>query len=215
MTIREEIPRFLRRMSDLVQLGRNNARLVIGTDRKDVVASGYGEGSENASINAGAIDIVTGYTEENMNFNDDLNRIYLSSKSNPDEYLNMQLGSAQEGVPAILVRTDNLYIKVRQFIKIKNENVSILIDPDGNLTIEASETTTVKSGASTLQMNSDGTINIGSENGQGNRIITEQDVCVGIDPTTGSAIQSRFVVGPGVDHPLGGKVNNQNVKVVK
>lgn len=212
--ILEEIPRFIRRLSDLVHLGRNGARIVLGTDRKDTITSGYGDGSENASTGAGAIDIVAGYREENVNFDSDSSRIYLSAKSNPDEYLQMELGDAQEETPSILLRTDQFYIKTRQFIKIKNPKVSILINPNGDLTIEAEGNTKIKSGNSVLQMNKDGSINVGAESGTERRILTEEDVCVGIDPTTGSPILSRFTTGIGVNHPQGGVVQNSKVKVV-
>lgn len=214
MTIRETIVRFLRRTSDTILMGRNAARIVVGTDRKDTPESGYGDGSENASIGAGAIDIVAGYSEENLNFDRDASRIYLSAKSNPDEYLNINLGDAQEETPCILLRTDQLYIKARQFIKIRNENATILITPDGNIEVTADKNTKIKSGNSTILMKENGDINIGSETGVGRRIITEEDVCVGVDPTTGSPILSRYTTGIGVNHPLGGVVQNTKVKVV-
>ncbi len=215
MTIREEIARFLRRTSDTLLIGRNAARIVVGTDRKDTPESGFGAGSENASAGASAIDIVAGYGEENPNFDEDRSRIYLSAKSNPDEYVEMELGEDQEETPSIILRTDQLYIKVRQFIKIRNEKVTILITPDGDVQIEAEKDTTIKSGDSVISMKQNGDISIGAESGIGRRIITEGDVCTGTDPTTGAFIQSRFVL-PGVvgtDHPGGGFVNNSNVKI--
>jgi len=214
VTIREEIARFLRRTSDTLLLGRNAARIVVGTDRKDTPESGFGAGSENASPGASAIDIVAGYGEENPNFDQDRSRIYLSAKSNPDEYVEMELGEAQEETPAIILRTDQLYIKVRRFIKIRNEKVTILITPDGDIEIEAERNTTIKSGDSVIAMKQNGDITIGSESGVGRRIITEEDICVGTDPTTGAPILSKYTTGLGVNHPMGGLIQNGKVKVV-
>lgn len=214
MAIKEDIARFLKRVSDTVLLGRNGSRIVLGSDRKDTVDSGYGDGSENASQGAGSIDMVAGYGEENPNFDEDKSRIYLTAKGDPDDYLQMDLGENIAETAFIGARSDQLYIKIRKNIKIRNEKTTIIIDKDGNVTIETPEETKVKSGDSVILMKKDGNIAIGAESGTQRRILTEDDVCVGVDPTTGAIIQSKFTVSTGIDDPRGATVNNGKVKIV-
>lgn len=215
MTIREIVPNFKLRNSDTPIIGRNKTRIVLGTDRKNTLDSGFGDGSRNASEGAGAIDLVAGYDSQDVDFANDKTRIYLASKTNPDEYAEINVGEAQTETPAAIIISDQVYIKARKNIKIVNGNISIVLFANGNIEIQASGDTKIKSGGSVINMAAGGQINVGAEGGQALRILTELDICVGIDPTTGSPILSQFAVGPGVNHPLGGQVQNQNVKIVR
>ena len=214
MALKEKIATFLKRFSDVVLLGRNGSRIVLGTDRKDVRESGFGDGSDNEKPGSSMVDIVAGSTRENPDYIQDRSRIYVAAKTNPDEYFQMNLGKSEKETPAIVLFSDQVYTKARKNIKIKNENVTILIKQNGNIEIEATKNTKIKSGNSVMTLKSNGNIEIGAENGLKRRILTEQDLCVGISPVTGAPIISRFVDAPGVDALLGGKVNNKKVKIV-
>ena len=216
MAIRETIATFLARASDVVFSGRSAARIVLGTDRLDERASGFGDESEDAQEGSAAIDMVVGFLTGNVDYENDKSRIYVAQRTNPDEYFQMEMEPAEEEAAAVVIVSDHLYLKARKSIKIRNPEVTILIDVDGNIEIEASKNTTIKSGESFLVMQDDGDINIGADpdGGAGRRILTEEDLCVGIDPTTGAPIISKFVDAPGQDALQGGLVNNGKVKVV-
>ena len=213
MTIREDIARYLRRASDMIVMGRNGSRIVLGTDRKDTPDSGFGDTSEDASEGAASIDLVAGYVEENPNWQDDKCRIYMSAKGNPDEYMAMELGGEITETEFIGMRTGQWYVKVRENIKIRNEKTTIIIDKEGNITIESPEQTKIKSGNSVFKMEKNGNISLGGDSGTTRRVLTEDDVCVGIDPTTGAIIQSSFAIGGGVTAPQA-TINNSKVKIV-
>ena len=208
MAIREVIANFIERASDIVVYGRNASRIVLGTDRKDTVDSGYGDGSETAEENSSVIDLVAGYIKKNPDYLNDKSRIYIAAKTDPDDYFQMELGEGEIAKGAIVLVSDNVYLKARNNIKIRNGNATILIQSDGNIQIETPENTNIKSGESVLTMQSNGDITMGSENGQSARIITENDTCTGPDSTTGAAIVSRFV-----NTLPGATVNNNKVKI--
>lgn len=214
MAIRERIATFLARASDVVLAGRSAARVVVGTDRLNERNSGFGDESDQAEEGSAAIDIVVGFVTGNVDYANDKTRIYLAQKTNPDEYFQMEMGEQEEETAAAVVVSDHIYLKARQSIKIRNGNVTMLITADGNIEVEASGDTQIKSGESVLNMTAGGDITIGAPSGTETRIITEQDLCVGIDPTTGAPIISKFVDSLTVDAVQGGLVNNGKVKVV-
>jgi hypothetical protein len=203
--LREAIKRFLVRASDIALIGRNGARIVLGTDRKDVASSGYGDGGAN-EIGAGAIDICAGYEEENVSYSSDKSRLYLAAKTNPDDYFGTAKGQNIKKTPAAVLKSDQVYILARRNIKIINNGVSILIKEDGGIEIEASSGVELKSGNGIINIDPSGAINIGTESGPAERILTENAVCVGIDPVTGAPIPCSFL------HPLA-VIPNINKKI--
>lgn len=217
MTIREVVPNFRFRDSDVPIVGRNKTRIVLGTDRKNTIDSGFGDGSRNASEGAGAIDLVVGYNTDNSDFINDKARIYLASKTNPDEYTEINVGDEQKETSAAIVIADQVYLKARKTIKIVNGNISIVLFPNGNIEIRATGDTKIKSGNSVISMGAGGQINIGSEGGQTHRIVTEDSVAIAIDPVTGAFVPCRFIVpgAIGTDHPGGATIPNNNVKITK
>ena len=203
--IRDTIPNFIKRISDYVLHGRNRTRIVLGTDRKDSLASGYGEGGKN-DVESGAIDIVAGFQQNNPSYTTDGARLYLSGKTDPDDYLGVNAGTKIVGQPAALLASENVYINGRENIKIICGNVQILIDQN-NILIKAEQNLSIKCGSSFVKINQDGQISIGSESGPSKRIITEDDISVGTDPVTGGPIISSFT------RPDGGVINNQKIVV--
>lgn len=212
MALIQSVVNFIKRSGDIFFPGRNGAYILIGTDRKDTLNSGYGEGGKNDKSSA-AIDIVAGYKKENPDYINDSSRIYISQKTDPDEYFAINAGEKITGQPSIVIKSDNVYIKPRNNFKIVNDKFSILISEDGTINIENNQNIRIKSGQSTIDLAPSGDITLGQDSGQGKRILTEQDVCVGIDPTTGIPIKSTFVTSIGIDNPLGGKVNNGKIKI--
>lgn len=212
MTILESISTFIKRASDTFFPGRNGAYILIGTDRKDKTDSGYGEGGKNEKGSA-TVDIAAGHKKSNPDYVNDSSRVYISAKTDPDDYFDITKGQVVKGEPSIVLSSDNTYIKSRKNIKILNDNFSILVSEDGSVLIETSANLKIKSGSGALEIQPSGEITIGAETGTQRRILTEQDVCVGIDPTTGIPIKSTFVTDIGIDNPLGGKVNNIKVKI--
>jgi hypothetical protein len=212
MAIIESISRFIKRTSDILFPGRNGAYILIGTDRKDLVNSGYGVGGKNEKACA-TIDIVAGHKGENPDYVNDSSRIYISQKTDADDYFEITKGEKIKGKPTIVASSDNVYLKARSGIKILNKNFSIVVSEDGTVTIESVASSKIKSGAGVIEMLPSGDITIGAETGAARRVLTEQDVCVGIDPTTGIPIKSTFASSIGIDNPLGGKVNNLKIKI--
>jgi len=222
MAIREKVATYIARASDIVFSGRNKSRIILGTDRQDNVNSGYGDESDDPQQGSSTIDLVAGFIDGNIDHVNDKSRIYISEMTNPDEYFQMEdsvvtgngFGREVEKEPAIVSTSDNLYFKARKNIKIRNENITILISEDGNIEIECQDAIKIQSGESVITLNPNGQISIGAESGDVRRIITEQDLCVGIDPTTGAPIISKFIDAPGVDAAQGGLVNNNNVSII-
>lgn len=190
--IREIFKPYISRLTDYVLNSRNRARIVIGTDRKDSIDSGYGDGGRNEAESA-AIDIVAGFdgSSELPSFQNDLSRIYLSAKTDPDDYLDNQIGPKAEAEPAILVVSDNIYLKSRAKTKILNDNYSISFDQDGNIEIKASSKIVISVGSNSIKIDSSG-IELNGSQGLTGKIITDNDLCVGIDPVSGGPIISNF-----------------------
>jgi hypothetical protein len=196
--IRERFVAFLARLSDTVLSGRNRARIVIGTDRKTTVDSGYGDGGENDPESA-AIDLVAGYDGDSgdINFESDKSRLYLSGKTDPDDYLSINKGGKVEGESAAIAVSDNLYLKARNKTKIIGPDYSIVLE-DETITIEVtggSAKIELKVGSQTVRVNNSG-IELDAGQGLSGKIITDNDICVGIDPVTGSPILSNFKAVP-------------------
>lgn len=161
--IRETIARIRKRMGDVVFHGRNKAMISIGTDRKDTINSGYGEGGEN-DVDSAAIDMVVGFPADatQPDYDLDKSRIYIAEKTDPDDYFKIDKGGSVQGEPAIVQTSDNIYLKARSKIKILNGNTAIIIDEDGNLTIEASDGISIACGESVIKMSPNGNVSIGT-----------------------------------------------------
>lgn len=197
------VRQFLRRVSDIAYQGRNNALIWLGTDRKDTINSGWGDGGKN-DPNAGAIYIGVGLQrlDGNLDFIQDEAHIYLSEKCNPDEYFVVNKGPRVEGDPAIIVHSNNVYLLGRDIVKIIAGQNSIIIDPENGITVDSPNKITVKSP------------NVLIDNGGSaeRRVITEDDVATGIDPITGAEIPVTFKAfgqNPGQQT----KINIQNTKI--
>jgi hypothetical protein len=208
--IRERFVAFLARLSDTVLSGRNRARIVIGTDRKTTVDSGYGDGGENDPESA-AIDLVAGYSGDSgdVNFESDKSRLYLSGKTDPDEYTGINKGGSVEGEAALIGISDNVYLKARNKTKIVGPDYTIILE-DGNVTIEATggaPKIEVKVGTQVVRIDNSG-IELDAGQGLSGKIITDNDICVGIDPVTGNPILSNFKA-----IPQGAVVTNNKVIV--
>jgi hypothetical protein len=116
-------------LAEKVIYGENNTYIVLGRDRPSSLTSGYGGLGHSK---AGAIDIVVGRvsavngneikeSKVNPSFSADAARIYLSQKSNIDEYF--QIGSnplknGSKALSAIGIKADDIRIIARNSLKI-------------------------------------------------------------------------------------------------
>lgn len=187
----QTIPIFLRRASDKVFEGRNRTRIVLGTDRKNTINSGLGDGGEN-DPESGTVDVVAGYIDSNPNYSEDKARTLISAKTNLDEYFGVNKGSRASNESGIANKAENIYLLAQNRIKILIPSGAILIE-NGEISIEFNNSVNIKCGTNVLQISPDG-ISLGSETGIPARIITELDTCVGAN-SAGQVI-STFV-GPG------------------
>jgi hypothetical protein len=190
--IREVFAAFLARLTDLVLQSRNRARIVIGTDRKDSTSSGYGDGGQNDPESA-SIDLVAGFdgSSGDMSFVRDKSRIYLSGKTDPDDYIGNSKGSAITAEPAILGISDNIVLKARNKVKIVSDTYSIIMTESGEIEIECNSTVTVTASGNKVKISASG-IELDAAQGLTGKIITDNDLCVGIDPVSGGPIISNF-----------------------
>lgn len=164
--MREIITRIKKRIGDIAFHGRHKAMILIGTDRKDTINSGYGETGQN-DVDSAVIDLVVGYGSGSINpdYKTDKSRIYIAEKTDPDIYFGIEKGSEVTEEPAIIQTSDNVYLKARKKIKILNDNVSIIVE--GNeITIEATDKVTIKSGQSSVVLNKDGQVSVGTGSAQ-------------------------------------------------
>lgn len=192
--IRQTIRGIVGRISDVIIRGRNRSMIIIGTDRRTTPESGYGDGGDN-DVDSSSIDLVAGYDadSEDVSLQNDKSRIYIAEKTDPDSYFGINVGTSVSGAPAIVGISDNIYLKSRKKIKIVNDNVTINIDEDGNLEIEATKKAEIKVGGSKLLISDNGNIELDAGQGIAGRIVTHLDSCVGTDPVTGGEIISTFV----------------------
>jgi len=131
----EPLPNFIRRKSDKIIEGSNNASIVLGRDRPGEVGSGYGN-----QTGAGTIDIVVGRVSANIqtaadtnqslnkpeilyvdnNISADASRIYISQKTNVDENFNLADGNvgSSKAKAAIAIKSDAVRIIGREGVKI-------------------------------------------------------------------------------------------------
>jgi hypothetical protein len=108
----EKVPPFLARVGDRVVEGSNNTIIIMGRDRPDTVESGEKE-------EAGTIDIVAGRAvPKDLNMADDKSRIYISSKTNPDDNFSVETGEPVEARAAIVVKSDEIRVVAREGMKI-------------------------------------------------------------------------------------------------
>lgn len=214
--IRRLIPNFIRRVSDFVLPGRNAAMIIIGTDRKDKVNSGYGDHGKEIPESA-TIDLVAGYKTSDIDHKNDASRIYISERTNPDEYFGIAAGPEQVATPAIVSISDQVYIKARKNIKIVNENFSIVVTENGDVEIKTTGNGKIGCGDSVIVMNNNGEITLGSATGPAKRILTEDDVCSGVvaagpggagAPASGAIVSCSFksIVPPG-------SIGNNKIKI--
>lgn len=196
--ILDTFKKLIRRATDHVIEGRNRVAIVVGTDRKKEINTGYGNGGNNDK-DSGMADIVAGYVGENPDYKNDRARVYISGKTDPDNYFGFDRGDAVTGESAVVVFADNSYITARNIVKILTSKNHIILKQNGDIEITSDGNVNLKS---------NGEISLDAGQGMSARILTENDICVGIDPTTGGPILSTFL-----NIPLGAQINNSKIKI--
>lgn len=204
----ESIKRITKRITDVVLHGRNKAMISIGTDRRDTVDSGYGDGGQN-EIDSAAIDLVVGFgpDQKDPDMQNDKTRVYLSEMTDPDDYFGVSKGDAVTGEPSLVGISDNIYLKSRSKIKILNNNVSIIINENGEIEIEAQSKSEIKVGNSSILIDQAGNIELNAGQGIEGLVVTDLDQPVHIDPITGNPVRAFF------ERPPGSPLTNRKVKI--
>ena len=133
-SLREPTPSYEKAGSEKIDKGYNNTYIIQGRDRPNVLQSGYGG---KGGTQSGRIDLIAGLassykhsdgtygppnkqTVVNPNFAIDAARIYISQKSDIDEYMGIApvTGQPEGNRSAIGLKADQIRIHSRQDIKI-------------------------------------------------------------------------------------------------
>lgn len=121
---KESVPKFTARVGDRVIEGSNNTLVVLGRDRPSDVGSGQKE-------NAGTIHLVAGrQKEEDLDLENDLSTIIISMNTDVDDNFKIDVGSKENQVAAIGIRSDEIRIVARKGMKIVVEGGDITLDAD-------------------------------------------------------------------------------------
>lgn len=135
--IREDVPRFKKRIGDNVIGGSNNATLVFGTDRETTVDTGYGRiGAPDDGRASGAIHMIVGRSSENVS-RDDRAYIYLSMRTDPDDQAGtVGLEGTTRMASGAVVAADSVRIVAREDLKVKVGRCYMTMKVDGTIVID-------------------------------------------------------------------------------
>jgi len=147
--VAEEVPDFEARVGDRVINGSNNARIVLGRDRKNASKD------DGNTKEAGTIDLFAGKAV-NGNLDSDqsgTSRIYISMKTDIDQNMGSDVGfdgqKDKTEVAAIGMKSDEIRIVAKENAKIvvgggDGSKVTLVMGTDGKLQIEAANEVTIK-----------------------------------------------------------------------
>lgn len=130
-TINEKVPRISKRISDQYIAGSNNTAIILGRDRKSTPESGYG-----SQTSAGALYVVAGRKTEDYDFKNDKSYLYLSMKSDPDDYIGSTSNGNDKEVASALLVSDHVRVLGRNKVKITVGASSITLNSDGTVVID-------------------------------------------------------------------------------
>lgn len=116
-----------RRPDEVVTEGRNKVRFIIGTDRKNTVDSGFGSGGQNDK-KSGALIVTIGGDERDLNLTEDDVVLFLSEKTNPDEYFSVDMGTEKKEEAAAILSSQNIYLISKGVIKLFRNNFVLEIN---------------------------------------------------------------------------------------
>lgn len=137
--VKEDVPRFTRRIGDHVLQGSNNTIVILGTDRAKKGPAGLDDGLGHVSQaqdgkGAGSVHVIAGRQAEDPDLDKDLSYMYLSMKTKADSNLGLEsVESAQNDLPAAILKSDAVRVVFRKDIKISMDGGKnyIHIDKDG------------------------------------------------------------------------------------
>ncbi len=131
MSIRDESVKWLkRRFDEIVSEGRNKVRVIIGTDRKNTIDSGYGSGGANDK-ESGAYIVTVGGDEEDINLTEDDVVLFLSGKSDPDDYFAVDMGAEKKEASLAALSAANVYFIAKDSIKLYRNGYVLNMTSDG------------------------------------------------------------------------------------
>lgn len=136
--IREDVPPFKKRIGDHVLGGSNNATIVLGTDRRSTASTGYGRvDHSDGGAAAGAAYIVVGRAGQEQSFEDDKSFVYLSMRSDPDDYAgSADVGDPRSDVPSAIIKSDHVRIVGRETLRVVVGKCSLTMASDGTVVID-------------------------------------------------------------------------------
>ena len=201
--VKEDVPRFTRRVGDQVIQGSNNTILILGTDRAKKGPAGLDDGLGHVSQSqdgkgAGSVHIIAGRKAEDPDLDADSAYIYVSMKTKVDANLGLEsVESAQNDLPGAVMKSDAVRLVFRKDIKISLDGGKnyIHIDKDG---------ATIKIDQSFFKMTSD-TITVESQTlklgkNATKHIIESEAFCQKFDahihPTTAPGVNTGVPVVP-------------------
>ena len=121
----EAVPKYIKADGERIISNSNNSWIVLGRDRQNNLTSGYGGAGHTG---ASSIDLVVGRASaspsddlySDPNFDSDAARVYISQKSDIDDYLSLVDGSVgnSKARSAIGLRADSIRLAARQGVKI-------------------------------------------------------------------------------------------------
>ncbi len=159
--VKEDVPRFIRRVGDQVVQGSNNSVLILGTDRAKAGPAGLADGlghakASNDGKGTGTAHLVVGRADKDPDLKKDLAYLYLSMKTKVDSNLELEnVEKASNDLPAAILKSDAVRLVFRK-------NIKIVLDGGKNYIYLDSDGCTIKIDQSFIKMTSD-TITVESQ----------------------------------------------------
>lgn len=128
--IDDTVKRLKRRVDEQIMEGRNKVRLIIGTDRKNTIDSGYGSGGANDK-ESGAFIVTVGGDEEDINLTEDDVVFLMSGKTDLDDYFAVDMGEEKTESSGAVLSSGNVYLVAKDSIKIFRDGYVINLTDSG------------------------------------------------------------------------------------
>lgn len=139
--VKEQVPSYEKRQGDRVVEGSNNVTVILGTDRPSDINSGFGTvNSEDGGKNSGTYHVIVGRENKDPDFKNDKAFIYVSSKSNIDDNLDLDIEEKNNKISAAIVKADSVRIIARQDVKITaGDGAYIYLKQDGRIVLDGNK----------------------------------------------------------------------------
>lgn len=205
--LQEDVPSFQTRVGDYVVHGSNNSCLILGRDRAKDGPATVDDGNFDQK-GSGVAHVIAGRQSKDgdPDFKNDSSFVYLAMKTKVDTNLNIQTkgASADNDVPAAVVKSDHIRVMSRKNVKIVMEDSKnfVFLDKDHALVSVGDGSATIDVTKDKISVAIDGGATITVEKG---KIVVDGDaVQLGKDATErvllGDSFKTFFM---GHKHPTG------------